>query len=65
MPPADETFAFYRQLDAAMWRRPDVAVSTTHVDVEGEAVWLQAYLRERLTGMRDHDARAAVLDRIR
>jgi hypothetical protein len=64
LPPADETFAFYQQLDSALRRRPG-AVSTTYVDVEGEAVWLQAYLRERLAGMRDRDARAAVLARVR
>ena len=36
---------------------------STHVDLEGESVWLGAYARERPGGGREQDARATVLGR--
>jgi hypothetical protein len=65
LPPSDETFAFVRRLDASLRTRPGAAPTATHVDLEGEAVWVQAYLQERLAGIRDTDARQHVLDRVR
>ena len=41
------------------------APATTHIDPEGEAVWLQAYASERARGVRDQDARAKILAAIR
>jgi hypothetical protein len=35
------------------------------VDAEGEAVWLQAYIQERLQGVSESDARDRVFGRIR
>jgi hypothetical protein len=65
MPPADQTYAFNQRLDAALRERPGSVATSTHIDLEGEAVWLQAYLAERLAGVRDREARQRVLDRIR
>ncbi len=66
MPPADQTLAFARRLDGRAERRsPAVPTTTTHVDLEGEAVWLQEYARERARGVRPQDARAAVVAAIR
>ena len=65
MPPADQTLAFTRRLDAMLREQPSSAPATTHVDPEGEAVWLQAYARERARGVREQDARATVLAAIR
>jgi hypothetical protein len=65
LPPADQTYAFGKRLDEALRDRSDASVSRTHVDSEGEAVWLQAYARERARGAREQDARATVLAEIR
>jgi hypothetical protein len=49
-PPRDETMAFRRQLEAIYrdeLRRGTVA---TAVDIEGDVVWTQEYLRHRLAG---------------
>ena len=65
MPPADQTLAFARRLDGLLSTKPGVPTTTTHVDLEGEAVWLQEYARERARGVRPQDAYAAVLAAIR
>jgi len=65
VPPADQTLAFATQLDRTLSGRPDAGHSSTHVDLEGEAVWLQAYVRERARGIREQDARESVLAVIR
>lgn len=61
LPPADQTYAFFVRLSEALREKPAPAASSTHVDPEGEAVWLQAYMRERARGAREPDARATVL----
>jgi Family of unknown function (DUF6311) len=63
LPPVDQTFAFRKRLSGALEGR--AAPGRTHVDVEGEAVWLHAYARERARGAREVDARATVLAAIR
>jgi hypothetical protein len=65
MPPADQTLAFARRLDAVLSGKPGVVTTTTHIDLEGEAVWIQEYARERARGIRPQDARAAVVAAIR
>jgi hypothetical protein len=60
MPPADQTFAFASRLERIFQQRPPRKAST-HVDLEGEAVWLQAYARERARGAREQEAQATVL----
>ena len=61
VPPADQTYAFAVQLDRALAERPSRGGGRTYVDLEGEAVWLQAYARERARGAREQDARASVI----
>ena len=65
MPAADQTLAFIRQADAVLRERRNTPSSSTHVDMEGEAAWLQAYARERMRGAREIDARAKVIDAIK
>jgi hypothetical protein len=65
MPPADQTLAFARRLDDTLREQPAAPPATTHIDPEGEAVWLQAYASERVRGVRQQDARAKVLAAIR
>ena len=63
-PPPDQTYAFNVRLDQAAPDRGESEYST-HIDVEGEAVWLQAYARERATGVTAREARATVLAKVR
>ena len=65
VPPADQTYAFAEQLVRFLREKPAAIHSSTHVDLEGEAVWLQAYARERARGVREQDARESVLGAIR
>jgi hypothetical protein len=65
MPPADETLAFARRMADVLGTRRGTVMEPTHVDPEGEAVWLQAYVVERARGVREIDARATVLHAIR
>jgi hypothetical protein len=65
LPPADQTYAFAKQLDRALREEAGAPRSSTHVDLEGEAVWLQAYARERAHGVREQDARTSVLAAIK
>jgi Family of unknown function (DUF6311) len=63
-PPVDQTYIFNVRLDRAAREREDTG-HPTHVDLEGEAVWLQAYARERATGVTAREARATVLAQVR
>jgi hypothetical protein len=64
MPAADETLAFVRRVDDVL-RDRRAPPSTTHVDLEGEAVWLQRYASERMRGAREIDARVRVIDAVK
>jgi len=64
LPPSDETFVFSSRLRAWFGSRRDQVNASTHVDAEGESVWLQAYLRERLSGKTAEQAKATVLGKI-
>lgn len=66
-PPRNETFDFRSRLLEDTYRlrlgRPPV---TTHVDIEGDVVWTQEYLRHRLNGLTHAlaiDAVRSLLDR--
>ena len=63
-PPPDQTYAFNVRLDQVSPGRQESAHSTS-VDLEGEAVWLQAYARERARGVTAREARATVLAKVR
>jgi hypothetical protein len=65
LPSVAETFAFRMHLEAMYRDRPASASQSSHVDPEGEAVWLQQYVSERLAGRDAFGARTAVLNRIR
>jgi hypothetical protein len=64
LPPLDQTLEFSVKLDRAI-REQAQSGHTTHVDLEGEAVWLQAYATERATGVTPREARTAVLAKVR
>jgi hypothetical protein len=53
LPPANETFEFLQRLESLNASRSPSRLVSSYVDLEGEAVWLQEYLRQRLSG-RDH-----------
>jgi hypothetical protein len=61
VPPADHTFAFHERLND---QRGPATTASSYVDIEGEAVWVQAYVRERLRGAREADARRTVITAI-
>jgi hypothetical protein len=63
LPAPDQTYAFNVKLDEAIRGRS--ALGSTHIDLEGEAVWLLAYARERATGITAREARVAVLRSVR
>jgi hypothetical protein len=65
LPPADQTLAFSTRFLDALRNQTQPGVTKTHVDPEGEAVWLQAYARERASGAREPDAKTTVLAAIR
>jgi hypothetical protein len=65
LPAADETYAFAQRYVEVRGREPNVSATGTHVDLEGEAVWLQAYISHRLRGVPHSQAIQAVLDAIR
>lgn len=65
LPPANETHAFRQALETAYRARNDGGRWITHVDLEGEAVWVLAYVRERLAGRDDRTARDSVMAAIR
>jgi hypothetical protein len=49
-PPRNEPFAFRQQLDAIYQNQLHRPASSTFVDLEGDIVWTQEYLRYRLSG---------------
>jgi hypothetical protein len=64
LPGPDQGLAFMRMLDEALSKRTRSG-HVTPVDLEGEAVWLLAYARERATGITTREAGAAVLASVR
>lgn len=64
LPPAGETHAFRQRLETA-YREAARPPAPSHVDPEGEAVWMHEYVGLRLSGQSDADARRAVLATIR
>ena len=56
---------FLEALDAFYRDELQRRVELSHVDLEGKAVWLQEYLRYRVDGVNDADARTQVLTQIR
>lgn len=65
LPPVSETFAFRTMMEGAFRQRRGGESSTSHVDAEGEAVWLHKYVSERLAGRDAYGARIEVLNTIR
>jgi hypothetical protein len=65
LPTLEDTFATQMELDARYAQRTSPAAWTTHVDPEGEAVWIRRYVSERLNGRDAFGAREAVLNTIR
>jgi hypothetical protein len=65
VPPADQTLQFAARLDDVLRQRATGPPGSTHIDLEGEAVWIQAYAQERVRGQREQDAREKVLAAIR
>ena len=64
LPPADQTRDFATRSSEAL-AATGAPASTTHVDVEGEAVWLQTYTAYRLQNRTEREATDAVVDAIR
>lgn len=65
LPPTNETFAFRRQLETFNRDELGKPPAITHVDLEGEAVWIHAYAAERLRGRSASEARDTVFQAIR
>lgn len=65
LPAADQTHAFLKRFVEVMGQQPDIPPTGTHVDLEGEAVWLQAYTSHRLQGRSHRESIDAVIDTIR
>jgi len=63
-PSVDDTFRFRLRLETSL-RSASAPVAPTRVDAEGEAVWLQKYLTERLGGRDAYGARVEVQNAIR
>jgi hypothetical protein len=61
LPPWDETVHFRRQLEAKSATRP---ATPSFVDLEGDAVWTQEYLRYRMGQCSHRQATEAVMERI-
>lgn len=63
-PPRNETFDFRNELERKY--RDDLrrSASSSYVDIEGDVVWTQEYLRYRVTGCVHDDAQQKVLDQI-
>jgi hypothetical protein len=60
LPPTNETLEFMRELEQVR-RAQGEPETTTYVDLEGEAVWMQTYVDYRLQGCTPHAASDAVL----
>lgn len=65
LPAADQTYDFAVRYTESMAARPGATQTTTYVDVEGEAVWLQAYTAHRLQNRSARDATEAIIEAIR
>jgi hypothetical protein len=65
LPAADQTYDFAMRYTDALRARPGAPPISTHVDIEGEAVWLQAYTEHRLQYRSAREATEAVVDAIR
>jgi hypothetical protein len=65
LPAANETFAFRRQLESLYANRSGSPSVSSYIDPEGEAVWLQEYLRHRLSGRGHTEATEVVLGAVR
>jgi hypothetical protein len=63
-PPRNLSLDFLEVLDAFYRDELQRSVELSHVDLEGKAVWLQEYLRYRVDGVNDADARTQVLTQI-
>ncbi len=64
LPQSDQVYDFNMKLGEAVRERA-TAESSTHIDLEGEAVWILAYARTRATGITAREARASVLAAVR
>jgi hypothetical protein len=65
MPPPSDTFAFRRDLDAALGDDPKRPAEPTHVDPEGEAVWVHEFIRQRRAGQSEREASDAAIAAVR
>jgi hypothetical protein len=63
-PPRDQVVDFRRRLEGKYRDERKRPPTTTHVDLEGEAIWTQEYLRYRLANCGASDATTRVLDQI-
>ena len=63
-PPRNLSLDFLEALDAFYRDELRRGVELSYVDLEGKAVWLQEYLRFRVGGSKDADARGQVLQQI-
>ena len=63
-PPRNLSLDFLEALDAFYRDELQRRVELSHVNLEGKAVWLQEYLRYRVDGVSDADARSQVLTQI-
>jgi len=65
LPPTNETFDFRRQLESLYASRPSSPPVSSYVDAEGEAVWLQQYMGQRLSGHEHAESTEVVLRAVR
>jgi hypothetical protein len=63
-PPRDQVVDFRRRLEAKYRDERKAPAAPSHVDLEGEAIWTQEYLRYRLGGCDSHQATSRVLDQL-
>lgn len=63
-PPRNLSLEFLEALDTFYRDELRREVQFSHVDLEGKAVWLQEYLRYRVEGVSDTDARAQIVSHI-
>jgi hypothetical protein len=64
LPPWDQVVDFRRRLETKYRDERRMPALATHVDLEGDGIWTQEYLRYRLAGCAAADATARVLDQI-
>jgi len=63
-PPRNESFDFRRELEVKYRDELRAAPSQTRVDIEGQVVWMQEYLRYRVNGCGDVEAQDKVFAQI-